>query len=79
MVEVFVSVFQDEAIVVKSLLQSAGLDPEMIVDGMLDINPLFSVDIKGVRVCVTEEEAEDALAIVADYESRKGSLEAEED
>ena len=78
MVQVFASVFQDEAIVVKSLLESAGLAPEMLVDGMFDINPLFSVDIKGVRVCVSDGEAEDAAAIVADYTARKGSLDTPE-
>lgn len=79
MVEVFASVFQDDAVVVKSLLESAGLSPELLVDGMSDANPLFSMDIKGARICVRDEEAEDALAIVADYNSRKGSLEEEEE
>lgn len=73
MVEVFVSVFQDEALVVKSLLESAGLSPEMIVDGMLDVNPLFSVDITGVRVCVNDGEAEDAKAVVDDFNARRAS------
>ena len=77
MVEVFVSVFQDEALVVKSLLESAGLSPEMIVDGMLDVNPLFSVDIKGVRICVSDEEAEDAQAVVADYNANREAKAAE--
>jgi hypothetical protein len=79
MVEVFASIFQDEAVVVKSLLESAGLAPELIVDGMSDANPLFSMDIKGARVCVADDEAEDAAAIVADFRSRKGSLEDEEE
>lgn len=79
MTEVFASVFQDDAVVVKSLLESAGLSPELIVDGMSDANPLFSMDIKGARICVSDEEAEDAKAIVADYQSRKGSLDKEEE
>jgi hypothetical protein len=79
MVEVFASIFQDEAVVVKSLLESAGLSPELIVDGMSDANPLFSIDIKGARICVTDEEAEDAAAIVADFKSRQDSLEEEEE
>jgi hypothetical protein len=73
MVEVFTAVFQDEALVVKSLLESAGLSPEMLADGMLDVNPLFTVDIKGLRVCVPDGEAEDAAAIVADYRARKAA------
>jgi hypothetical protein len=73
MVQVFASVFQNEALVVKSLLESAGLSPQMLVDGMLDVNPLFNVDIKGVRVCVPDDEGADAMAIVADFSANKGS------
>ncbi len=72
MVQVFASVFQDEALVVKSLLESAGLAPQILVDGMLDVNPLFNVAIKGVRVCVADSEEEDARAIVADFTANKG-------
>jgi hypothetical protein len=79
MVQVYASVFQDDALVVKSLLESAGLSPVILADGMMDINPLFSVDIKGVRVCVSDDEAEDAQSIVADFNSRKGSLDTEKE
>jgi hypothetical protein len=79
MVQVFASTFQDDAVVVKSLLESAGLAPEIFADGMLDVNPLFAVDIKGCRVCVPDEQSEDAKAIVADYEARRGSLDEEEE
>ena len=74
MVEIFASTFQDDAIVVKSLLESAGLSAEILSDGMMDLNPLFAIDIKGCRVCVPDDQAEDAKAIVADYEARRGSL-----
>lgn len=72
MVQIFTSVFQDEAIVVKSLLESAGLKPQVLVDGMLDVNPFFNVDVKGVRVYVSDAEAEDARAVVADFVANKG-------
>ena len=72
MVQVFASVFQSEAMVVNSLLESAGLAPQILVDGMLDVNPFFNVDVKGVRVYVAMEEEEDALAVVADFMANKG-------
>jgi hypothetical protein len=78
-IEVFTSIFQDEAVVVKSLLESAGLSPELLSDGMLDVNPYFSLDIKGVRICVADDEAEDAAAIVADFKTNRGSLDRAEE
>lgn len=68
---VFTSVFQSEAIVVKSLLESAGIEAEMLVDGMLEMNPLFSMEMKGVQVVVPDVSAEDALAVVSDFRAHK--------
>ena len=68
---VFTSTFQDDAIVVLSLLKSGGIECEMLADGMLDINPLFSTDIRGVSIVVPDEQEEDALSLVEDYRKRK--------
>jgi hypothetical protein len=68
---VFVAAFQDEAIVISSMLRSAGIEAEMLADKMLDINPLFSIDMNGVKILVPDEQEEDARAIVDDYRERK--------
>lgn len=68
---VFTSVFQDEAIVVRSLLESAGIESELLVDSMLDINPFYYVDVKGASVVVADENEEDAKAIVKDFLEKK--------
>ncbi len=68
---IFTSTFQDDAIVVLSILKSGGIECEMLADGMLDINPLFSTDIRGVSIVVPDEQEEDALSLVEDYYKRK--------
>ncbi len=68
---VFASTFQEDAVVVKSLLESAGLQAEIFVDGMLDINPLFVMDMKGAQVRVPDDEEEDALSVVVDFRKNK--------
>jgi len=68
---IFTSTFQDDAIVVLSILKSGGIECEMLADGMLDINPLFSTDIRGVSIVVPDAQEEDALSLVEDYRKRK--------
>lgn len=68
---VFTSTFQDQAMVVLSLLQSGGIEGVMMSDSMLNINPLFSTDIKGVSIVVPDEQEEDALALVEDFRRRR--------
>lgn len=68
---VFTSVFQDEAIVVRSMLESAGIESELLVDSMLDVNPFYYVDVKGASVVVADENEEDAKAIVKDFLEKK--------
>jgi hypothetical protein len=68
---VFTSTFQDDAVVVVSILKSGGVDCEMLADGMLDINPLFSTDVRGVSIVVPDDQEEDALSLVEDYRKRK--------
>jgi hypothetical protein len=69
--EVFSAVSQDEALVVKSLLESAGLSPEILADSLPVAVALFSKGMSGLRVCVSDGEAEDAEAIVADFRAQK--------
>jgi hypothetical protein len=68
---VFVSVFQDEALVMASILDSMGIEHEVLADRMLDVNPLFSTDIHGVQILVPDDKAEEAQAIVEDYRARR--------
>ncbi len=67
---IFTSTFQDDAIVVLSILKSGGMDAVIMSDNMLNMNPLFSTTIKGVSIVVPDEQEEDALSLVADYRKR---------
>ncbi len=67
---IFTSTFQDDALVVLSILKSGGIDALIMSDNMLNMNPLFSTTIKGVSVVVPDEQEEDALSLVADYRKR---------
>ena len=69
---VFASAVQDEALVVKSLLESAGIAAEVLAEGMLDATPLFTTAKTGARVAVPDEDEADAAALVADYRANKG-------
>jgi len=68
---VFTSTFQDDAVVLLSILKSGGIECEMLADGMLDVNPLFSTDIRGVNIVVPDDQEQDALSLVEDYRKRK--------
>ena len=68
---VFISVFQDEALVLASILESVGIQHELLADRMLDVNPLFSADVHGVQILVPDEKADEALAIVEDFKARR--------
>lgn len=68
---VFVSTFQDEAIVVRSILASGGIPCEMLANRMMDVNPLFSTDIRGVKIVVPDEFEADSLQLVEDYKARR--------
>jgi hypothetical protein len=67
---IFTSTFQDDAIVVLSILKSGGIDAVIMSDNMLNMNPLFSTTIKGVSIVVPDEQEKDALSLVADYRKR---------
>jgi len=73
MAEVFATVFQDEALVVKSLLESAGIAAEISGEHILDIYPIFFPERGGIHVVVPDEDAEDARAIVAEYRANKSA------
>jgi hypothetical protein len=70
MTEVYGSMQQDELIVLKSLLDSAGIESEILAGSMLEIAPFFTIDSGGYRLCVSDEDAEDAQALVADHRQR---------
>ncbi len=71
MKEVFATMFQDEALVVKSLLDSAGIEARISGEHILDIYPIFFPQQGGIKIVAADEDAEDALAVVADYEASK--------
>lgn len=68
---VFVSVFQEEALVMKSILDAAGIENELLADRMMDVNPLFSIDVHGMQILVPDEREEEAKALVEDFKARK--------
>lgn len=64
---VYACVFQEDALVVKSMLESTGMACELLSGGKLDVNPLFNVDTTGFTVVVPDEFEADAKAVVADF------------
>jgi hypothetical protein len=76
MAEAFATMFQDEALVVKSLLQSAGIDVETAGEHMLDVYPIFFPEQGGIRLLVPEDQAEDAAAVVAQYRATRAAAAA---
>ncbi|MEI6873720.1 MAG: hypothetical protein WCL50_01170 [Spirochaetota bacterium] len=79
MTEVFGSYFQEEVIVLKSVLDSAGLQSEILAGSMTDLAPFFSVDTGGFRLIVADDDAEDARALVAEHRATRlqNALDAE--
>lgn len=72
---VYTATFQDDAIVILSILKSGGIEGVMMADNMLEVNPLFHTDIRGINIVVPDEQAEDAMALVADYRERSARKE----
>ncbi len=70
---VYTAIFQDDAIVILSILKSGGIEGVMMADNMLEVNPLFHTDIRGISIVVPDEQEEDALALVADYRQRSST------
>jgi len=70
--------FQDEALVVKSLLQSVGIDVQTAGEHILDVYPIFFPEQGGIRLIVPEEQAEDAAAVVAQYRATRAAVAAAE-
>lgn len=68
---VFVSAFLEDAIVVKTMLESAGIQAELLSDQMLDVNPFYSIEPKGAKIVVSDDMEEDAAAIVAHFREHK--------
>ena len=77
MKEVFATMFQDEALVVKSLLDSAGIESRISGEHILDIYPIFFPQQGGIKIVAQDEDEADALAVVADYVASKSSGESE--
>ena len=73
MATIFQTMHQDEALVVKSLLESAGLLAEIAGEHILDVYPIFFPEAGGIRISVPDEEAEDAAAVIEDYLGNKDS------
>jgi hypothetical protein len=72
MAEVFATMFQDEALVVKSLLESTGIEAEISSEHFMEIYPIFFPEEGGIKVLVSEEDLEDARAVVAQFREPKG-------
>ena len=71
MAEVFATIFQDEALVVKSLLESAGIEAEISSEHFADVYPIFFPQEGGIKIVVHDEDAEDALAVVRSFADSK--------
>jgi hypothetical protein len=67
--------FQDEALVVKRLIESTGIEAEIAsAHFRADIYPIFFPQEGGIKIIVAEEDAEDALAVVAQFREPKPPL-----
>jgi len=73
MAEAFATMFQDEALVVRSLLQSAGIEVEAANEHILDVYPIFFPEQGGIRLLVPDDQAEDAAAVVAQYRATRAA------
>lgn len=71
MAEVFATMFQDEALVVKSLLESTGIEAAISSEHFIDVYPVFFPQEGGIKIVVGEDDEEDALAVVAQYRESK--------
>jgi hypothetical protein len=71
MAEVFATMFQDEALVVRSLLESAGISAEIASEHFIDVYPIFFPQEGGIKIVVKDEDAEDALVIVESFRDSK--------
>jgi hypothetical protein len=71
MAEAFATMFQDEALVVKSLLESAGIEAEISSEHFIDVYPVFFPEEGGIKIVVKDDDLEDALAVVAQYRDSK--------
>jgi Putative prokaryotic signal transducing protein len=69
--EVFATMFQDEALVVKSLIESTGIQAEISSEHFIDVYPIFFPQEGGIKIVVSEEDAEDARAVVDQYRETK--------
>ena len=68
---VYTCVYQEDAIVLRSLLHSAGIAADTLSAGQLDVNPLYNVSVSGFQVVVPDGSEDDARAVVADYVASK--------
>lgn len=71
MAEVFATMFQDEALVVKSLIESTGIEAVISSEHFIDVYPIFFPQEGGIKIVVSDEDAEDARAVVAQYREPK--------
>ena len=69
--EVFATMFQDEALVVRSLIESTGIEAEISSEHFIDVYPVFFPQEGGIKIIVNDEDAEDARAVVAQYRESK--------
>jgi hypothetical protein len=79
MAEIYATSSQDEALVLKSLIESAGIEAELSGEHTMNMIPLYFADGGCLRIIVRDEDAEDALAIVAQYQANKASPASTED
>ncbi len=70
---VYSCLYQDDALVLQSLLASAGIPSDVRHDGMLDLNPLSVTSVTGAQVMVADEWEADAMEVVRGYRAAKRS------
>ena len=75
MTEVFSSYFQEEILVLKTLLDSAGIESDILAGSQSELAPFWGIDSGGFRLIVGDEDVEDARALVEEHRRLKAASE----
>lgn len=67
MKKVFTCLYQEDALVLRSMLESTCIPVELLSGDKLDVNPLFNIGVSGFSLQVPDEYETDALRVVADF------------
>jgi amidohydrolase len=65
--KIFTCMYQEEALVLRSMLESTGIPVELLSGDKLAVNPLFNIGVSGFTLQVPDNYELDALGVVEDF------------